>query len=502
MSTKAATFFEFNQNNDLASAALKAAVDNDYDAFLDALKDADMDEDALALSQEEFDRMVEGVKPSGELDLAVWTGYYEATAGGEFAFAIFPSSPTTVYWGLRSQLLDQPKTCTAQYRLSGTQLELTTITHGEVTITFARQYDETTTEVVTTSFQALIKGKDKISGILTIPPVHAREQYSRAALALSAVGDEKPWEIPSIYDIAWLYGPAMVTYLGGPAAIYQLAQWAREVPQRRQEISDFLDPFVVRIRDTVRQIARRNADTPEVDLEAAREGLLNDVRERANQEMADNPPDFDRESAEATTERLREPAMQETEASLRRFVEGRVGPILQETLDRCKFVQNPDQFIEEIIRQKVSEMIEPHLKALGPSSSYDVAVRPPVYDVYAEHCRNNYNDKEQAEKGAERELAEARRHTQTVQGDLTAIKKKIEEDEREGKDTSAEEVRKTQLEHDLDDATAVEREKEASKTQAEKDQTDAERKRDKAEKDKREDHSGEKWEKKVREALR
>lgn len=157
--TKAAAALLLNQDNDFASLVWKTVVENDYDGFLRALDDAGLAVGDLTLSQQEFDNMIKGVKPSGELDLAVWTGYYEVADGKSLdplAFLILPSSPTTVYWGSRSDIMNAPKKCAVKYSLSSdAKLELATSLHGRVSIQFTRQYQEAS-DTVASSFTVCI----------------------------------------------------------------------------------------------------------------------------------------------------------------------------------------------------------------------------------------------------------------------------------------------------------------------------------------------------------
>lgn len=157
--TKAAAALLLNQDNDFASLVWKTVAENNYKGFLDALGDAGLAVSDLTLSQEEFNNMIKGVKLSGQLDLAVWTGYYEVTDGQSLdplAFLILPSSPTTVYWGLRSEIMNEPNKCAVQYSLSNdAKLELTTSRHDRVSVQFTRRYEDAG-DTVASSFTVCI----------------------------------------------------------------------------------------------------------------------------------------------------------------------------------------------------------------------------------------------------------------------------------------------------------------------------------------------------------
>ncbi|KAH7885630.1 hypothetical protein F5I97DRAFT_1830723 [Phlebopus sp. FC_14] len=69
---------------------------DDEQAFQSALTQANVTADDLTLSQDEYDNLVKGVKPSGELDLFTWEDYYVVTSSPEpndpFALLIFANT--------------------------------------------------------------------------------------------------------------------------------------------------------------------------------------------------------------------------------------------------------------------------------------------------------------------------------------------------------------------------------------------------------------------------
>ena len=144
--TKAAKIIEALLDNDLAASVYKAIKANDYQAFVDALDDASLAVEDLTLSSEEFTNFVRGVKPSGELDIVTWEGYYEVTSprngDGCLAFLIL-SSTKKVYWGSREEVLGEPANHVVDYTLTTNgKVEFSTSTDGKVSIELTREYDD------------------------------------------------------------------------------------------------------------------------------------------------------------------------------------------------------------------------------------------------------------------------------------------------------------------------------------------------------------------------
>ena len=284
--------------------------------------------------------------------------------------------------------------------------------------------------------------------------------------------------------------------------LVDFTNWIREGGPGRQERSNRISRALRAGRRRLANVAFRNCDTPMVDFEGASERLTGDVTSRAYQEIADNPPDFDHEAVEQITERLRPPVREAGEHSLRSYVESRVMARIQEQLDRCKFVEDFDGFVRDIVVEKVNEQAHPRIEAFGAEASYDPAIRPAALDAREAHFRTNYNEKEAAYNGAEEDLAESKKATEKVQANLEAKEKEIEEKERKGEDVTNEQARKAELEKDLKKATETEKDKQTRRDEADRDQREANEKREKAEEEKRNDHSEEKWDEKVKDALK
>ena len=321
-------------------------------------------------------------------------------------------------------------------------------------------------------------------------------------IAASAQADPEPAIPPVVWDIIWVYVPAIITFIGGIKMLIDFTKWIREGGPGRQERSNRISRALRAGRRRLANVAFRNCDAPTVDFEGASERLTDDVTSRANQELADDPPDFDHEAVERTTERLRPPVREAGEQSLRSYVRSRVVARIEEQLDRCKFVGDFDGFVRDIVVEKVNEQAHPRIEAFGPETSYDPAIRPAALDAREAHYRTNYNEKEAAYNGAEQDLAESKQATEKVRADLEAKEREIEEKERKGEDATNERARKAELERDLEKATEAEKEKQTRRDEAENDRREADEKRDKAEEERRNDRSKEKWDEKVKDALK
>lgn len=143
--TKAAKIVAYLRDNDLASSCLKAVLKNDDSIMTDALAAANISTEDFKLTDDELKNFVNGVKPSGELDLVTWEGYYEATdypaSVGARAFLILAGTGK-VYFGTPQEIQDRPLQHAVDHSLTGDgKIEFTLSSGDKVSIGLARNWD-------------------------------------------------------------------------------------------------------------------------------------------------------------------------------------------------------------------------------------------------------------------------------------------------------------------------------------------------------------------------
>ncbi|KAH7885607.1 hypothetical protein F5I97DRAFT_1419171 [Phlebopus sp. FC_14] len=143
--TKASKIIKLLHDNDFGPSIFLAISNNDEHAFQSALVNARLAAGDLTLSQDEYDNLVKGVKPSGELNLLTWEGYYVVTSSPQndpLALLILANTGK-VYWGAQSQVLAHPIRHIVDYKItSDNKLHFSTQADGFVSISLTREYDK------------------------------------------------------------------------------------------------------------------------------------------------------------------------------------------------------------------------------------------------------------------------------------------------------------------------------------------------------------------------
>lgn len=144
--TKVAKLIKVLQDDNLAAGVFEAIVKNDEDIFKEVLEDTNLSSTDFSLSEDEIENYIEGLEPSGTLDLCTFEGYYESEDWppdkSQFAFLIL-SSTEKVYCASRDELLADPSKHAVEHTLTqGGWLNFVTPHWGLVNIRFQRDWDE------------------------------------------------------------------------------------------------------------------------------------------------------------------------------------------------------------------------------------------------------------------------------------------------------------------------------------------------------------------------
>ncbi|GJJ09103.1 hypothetical protein Clacol_003325 [Clathrus columnatus] len=503
--TKASSIIKAFHDNDLFSSTLKAILENDNQLFLDAVKKANLTVEDLTLSDVEFDNLVKGTKPSGELEIITWEGYYEVDIGPDtdpYAFLIL-STTESVYWGSRSQIMNRLGDCVVEHSLtSDGKLNFSTPTDDSVSIALTRTYDDTT-EIMSVQVLGTRNGQS-FSGGQAIPPLdsipatpadtkqaHLYLQRGKTKSAISTrVDDESSltWQ-----DVRNMMETAM-TCFGFAVAVYQVCLWIKESKKKRAERAQRLQDNLEERVGLLEKMAEQRASKLDVNWDSAWKALTDGITSRINEKL--NDVDFNAQTPDQIVESLRQTASDRAVESLEDYVRYRIGSKIREMLDPFHSLPSYPKIKNDVTNETVTEQITPKLEKIGSdASTYDPLIRALTLEARRRAFLDNYEQLAEAYDGAESAYEDAKKKREDTEQDIEDVDRKIKEAEEAGdlEEKARQEERKKKLEEELKGRKEEEEEKEREKNDAQKEKNDAADQSQDADKDVNDDHSMDDW---------
>ncbi|GJJ09106.1 hypothetical protein Clacol_003328 [Clathrus columnatus] len=505
--TKASAIIKAFHDNDLFSSTLKAILENDDQLFLNAVKKANLTVEDLTLSDVEFDNLVKGIKPSGELDIATWEGYYEVDTGSDtepYAFLIL-STTESVYWGSRSRIMDGPGDCIVQHSLSSDgKLNFSTPTDGSVSITLTRTYDDTTG---TMSVQVSgTRDEQSFFGSQVTPPLDSFSQTPADAkqtpldlqrkTTKGAISISRRVDVESLLtwqDVCTIAGTAMAVF-GFAVALYQVYLWIKESRAERviraQRVEQQLEDKV----SLLEVVVEPRANTLDVNWDSAWGTLTNDITSRINEKL--NNIDFNTQTPDQIVESLHQTARDAAVESLGNYVQHRIGSQILEMLDPFRSLPSYQRIKTDVTDEAVNEQIRPKLRDIGSdASTYDPLIRSLTLEARQRAFLDNYEQLSKAYNGAESAYEDARKKREGTEQDIKDVDRAIEEAQEAGnlEEQAREEERKRKLEEQLEELEKEEEEKEKARDEAQQAKNEAADQSQDADKDVNDDHSMDDW---------
>ncbi|GJJ13683.1 hypothetical protein Clacol_007939 [Clathrus columnatus] len=457
--TKAAKIIDAFHDNDLASSTLKAVIENDYDLFLNALYDANLDIEDVTLSDAELDNFIKGVTPSGELDITTWEGYYEAISADSanladsIAFLIF-SKTRGVYWGSRSEILsDVPGNYKVDYTLtSDGKINFSATNGNSVSITLTRTFDEAT-DNFDIKFSAAYNGQT-ISGEKVAPPLQPVSIDRSTGQTLTILDAFSPVEASENVFKTWLdvynFIASTCSILGYvPVTISHLIRWCRpETPEKREERSlrtrrQFEEGRAV---EEMELLTKHRTGSLHVDFSSAARELENMVTSAINNKL-NRDTNWNRDVDEIVQE-LKPLAETTGRDTIERYVKKRINPLIEQNLSpfASMYVYNEvkDRIQEEAIGSRVDTKItELWEKVELGDTPYDPLIRTLTLEARKRKFARDYKKSDADHMALESAYKAARRAKELVQGNLNEVEKEIQR-AKEEKDKKTEQELTTQ----------------------------------------------------------
>ncbi|KAH7885634.1 hypothetical protein F5I97DRAFT_1830726 [Phlebopus sp. FC_14] len=320
---KAFKIIKLLHDNGFGPSLFLAISKNDEQAFQSALTQANVSADDLTLSQDEYDNLVKGVKPSGELDLFTWEDYYVVTSSPEpndpFALLIFANTEKIT---------------------SDNKLQFSTQADGLVSVSLTREYDKDRA-IATVKFSGTRDGKD-ISGEKEQPPIHAlnlqgpfrcKAKPAPRMMMMAFMEVTEHWyENPIVASMVTVFG-----LLGGPALGFQIF-----LLREMEEQEPLMD-----------EITEESYRKPPTNYEGAPSAVNSGITSDLNQSFNDDPPDFSR-SADDLTRKYEPQANESAAAALSRYIQSRTMPDLARFVDMFRALPE----FEPWLRRFGSEVVD------------------------------------------------------------------------------------------------------------------------------------------------
>ncbi|GJJ09133.1 hypothetical protein Clacol_003355 [Clathrus columnatus] len=506
--TKASKIIKAFHNNDLYSSTLKAILENDEKLFLGGVRKANLKVEDLILSDVEYQDLVKGVKPSGELDIVTWEGYYETSMGPKtdpLAFLIL-STTENIYWGSRSQILRSPREYGVEYSLtSDGKLNISTPKNGNVSITFTRIYDDSKATA-----KASVSGEcngESFSGVQVIPSLRRVassfiDPSTCPSLPTTITDDSISTEDDSegdvgTYSMSWQdvclilgTGIAILTFIG---LIYQTKLWVNEVEEKRKarakKLRDRFEEPEGKVSIVV--VTEERANKLQVKFDNAWTTITRDITSQVHHEL--NSIDFDKQTAEQIVSNLRETAKKEAKESLERYVRVKIGTKVIELLDPWHELPSYQEIKNLAMTDSINEHVQPKLRDIeNEPAPYDNLTRSLTLKARERAFSKKYDAIDKESNEATKAYKKAKEQRENTEKEIEDVKKNIE-NEKDPEEKKKQEDRKNQLEEDLKNKKTTEDDKNKERVKAEKEKKEAADKSHEAEKDVKNDKSKDKW---------
>ena len=348
-----------------------------------------------------------------------------------------------------------------------------------------------------------------MSGRQTTPPLYhsaglpATTNNKISRVAFVAAAEDGSGQVYKVWSITWDCISTIFTLISWGVAVLQVLIWIRD-KEWRPKSATRLEKICDEEALLLKEVGEMSCDPPKVDFKNAGAKVTGDIISRINQELADDPPDYLTKTVQEITERLRAAAEAEAQRSTRSYVRSRILASIAQTLAKFEMLPDFDDFAKDVEDRLVGLQADPKIQELGPSTSYDMVVRPVVLNAQALYLRSDYARMESLYNGAEQEYEAAKKYKEKQQTAIDEVDKEIEEDKKKGNEDKAknDQARRDRLGEELDRAKSDESDKKRKRDEAEEKKNDAKRKNDQAEEDAKRDNSRAGWDGKVGEVFK